>query len=162
MFRRNLVVLSLIVALTICAVGLPTAAWSWVWVRTLELPPSDFFPGVVSSLMEASDGYIYAGTGPNGDVFQTDDGGTTWTNTSNLSGVLGVMSLLEASDGHIFAGTIGLPSGSVYKTGEPCWPCTTTSVVGASKATSDTLNWLFLLMAPIGTLLLWKRLIQRR
>jgi hypothetical protein len=43
----------------------------------------------------------------------------------------------------------------------PPWG-TPTSVLGTSKPTSDPLNYLFILMAPIGAVLIWKGLRRRR
>jgi len=59
----------------------------------------------VYALLEASDGTLYAGTGANGDVFKSTDGGSTWTNTGNLADATYVHALLEASDGTLYAGT---------------------------------------------------------
>jgi len=67
--------------------------------------------------MEASDGYIYAGTRPNGYVFKTNDWGGTWTNTSALTGATDIFSLLEASDGYIYAAS-GIGNGDVFRTND--------------------------------------------
>jgi hypothetical protein len=67
----------------------------------------------VYSLLQASDGTLYAGTYPNGNVFKSTDSGTTWTNTGDLSGANWALSLLQASDGTLYAGTG--PNGDVFK-----------------------------------------------
>jgi photosystem II stability/assembly factor-like uncharacterized protein len=67
----------------------------------------------VTSLLGSSDGPLYAGTSPNGDVFKSIDAGTTWVNTGNLAGAVAVWSLLKASDGALYAGTS--PNGNVFK-----------------------------------------------
>lgn len=67
----------------------------------------------VYCLVEASDGAVYAGTGPNGDVFKSVDAGTTWVNCGDLAGAANVRSLAEASDGALYAGTG--PNGDVFK-----------------------------------------------
>lgn len=76
------------------------------WFATNELAGATR----VDALLEASDGTIYAGTGPNGVVFKTTDLGVTWTDTGSLSGATVVLSLLETSDGMIYAGTNAEPS----------------------------------------------------
>lgn len=68
----------------------------------------------VYALLESSDGVIYAGTGPNGDVFKTVDGGESWLATGELTDATDVNSLLESSDGAIYASTS--PEGKIYKT----------------------------------------------
>lgn len=80
------------------------------WITTGDLAGA----GSVPTLLESSDGTIYAGTTPNGDVFKSMDGGVTWTNTGNLAGATNVSSLIQVSGGAIIAGT--LPNGKIFKT----------------------------------------------
>ena len=79
------------------------------WINTGDLAGANS----VYSLLQASDGTIYAGTFPNGNVFKSTDGGATWTNIGYLVGAGWVSSLLQASDGAIYAGTF--PNGNVFK-----------------------------------------------
>jgi photosystem II stability/assembly factor-like uncharacterized protein len=81
------------------------------WINTGNLAGADQAWG----LMEASDGAIYVGAGPGGNVFKTVDAGTTWVNTGNLAGANYVWTVIEASDGAIYAGT-GPTNGDVFKT----------------------------------------------
>ena len=55
---------------------------------------------------------LYAGTGSDGNVFISINGGTTWANTGNLAGATYVYSLIQAADGTLYA---GVQSGSVFK-----------------------------------------------
>ena len=80
------------------------------WIVTGGLPGA----GSVRILLESSDGTIYAGTTPNGDVFKSTDSGASWTNTGNLVGATNVSSLIQVSGGTIYAGT--LPDGKIFKT----------------------------------------------
>ncbi|MFQ6093386.1 MAG: dockerin type I domain-containing protein, partial [bacterium] len=97
------------------------------WVKTGELPEALF----VYSLVQASDGALYAGTYPNGDVFKSTDGGETWINTGQLLEESRVYALLEAADGTIYAGTY--PHGDVFRTtnGGASWQLTT-NIPGAT------------------------------
>ena len=70
--------------------------------------------GSVRALLESSDGTVYAGTTPNGDVFKSLDHGATWTNTGGLTGATNVSTLIQASGGAIFAGTV--PNGKLFRT----------------------------------------------
>ncbi|MEK6860447.1 MAG: sialidase family protein, partial [Nanoarchaeota archaeon] len=70
----------------------------------------------VHSLLQASDGTLYASTIPNGDVFKSADNGTTWTNTGALASATDVYSLLQSSDGTLYAGT--RPNGDVFKSAD--------------------------------------------
>src|SRR3989344_5515103 len=68
----------------------------------------------VYSLIQSSDGTLYAGTGStNGDVFKSTDNGTTWTGTGDLLSASTVWSLLQSSDGTLYAGTSN--NGDVFK-----------------------------------------------
>jgi photosystem II stability/assembly factor-like uncharacterized protein len=67
----------------------------------------------VRSLVETSDGVLYAGTQAGGDVLKSVDAGTTWANTGDLAGATFTLSLLEASDGALYAGTS--TNGDVFK-----------------------------------------------
>ncbi len=80
------------------AVSGPDDHWTWEAVGDLD--------GAVKAycLCETDDG-IYAGTGPVGNVFFTNDGGQNWTNTANLQDAVHVFSMLSASDGSLLAGT---------------------------------------------------------
>ncbi|MFQ6092514.1 MAG: dockerin type I domain-containing protein, partial [bacterium] len=80
------------------------------WSITGELPGAR----TVYCLIEGSDGTIYAGTYPNGDVFKRRNGGDGWIKVGDLPGAYAVYSLLETSDGTIYAGTY--PNGDVFKT----------------------------------------------
>jgi len=80
------------------------------WITTGALEGA----GSVRTILESSDGTIYAGTTPNGDVFKSTDHGATWTNTGNLVGATNVSSLIQVSGGAIYAGT--LPDGKVFRT----------------------------------------------
>ena len=82
------------------------------WVNTGNLAGAT----VVYSVIEASDGVLYAGTGSNGDVFISVDAGTTWVNTENLVGASYVYSFIEAFDGALYAGTG--PYGDVFKSAD--------------------------------------------
>jgi photosystem II stability/assembly factor-like uncharacterized protein len=79
------------------------------WINTGDLV------GAMSvwSLLEASDGALYAGTRTNGDVFKSVDDGTTWVNTGELAGAFGVEVIIEHSDGALYAGTH--QNGDVFK-----------------------------------------------
>ncbi len=72
-----------------------------LWEPTGELPTA----WSVYSLLQATDGALYAGTYPFGDVFKSIDVGTTWVNTVNLEGATGVHSLIQSTDGPIYAGS---------------------------------------------------------
>jgi len=56
-------------------------------------------------------GTLYAGTYPNGNVFKSTDGGTTWTNTGNLAGATSVYDVLDVG-GTLSVGTS--PNGDVF------------------------------------------------
>ena len=77
------------------------SAWDWT-------PTGGISQENVYALLEASDGYIYAGVGYDVDIcFRSNDDGATWTPTS-LPGdyqTARVFCLIEASDGYIYAGT---------------------------------------------------------
>jgi len=79
----------------------------------------------IHTLLEASDGFIYAGVGmylgETSGVYRTNDGGATWTNISGTTGPRVCTSLLEASDGYIYAGGGRMdpePEGGVYRTND--------------------------------------------
>ena len=79
-------------------------ASAWDWTSTGIISNSDY----VYDLLEASDGYIYAGVAFDVDIcFRSNDGGATWTVTSLLGDYMTsrVFCLIEASDGYIYAGT---------------------------------------------------------
>jgi len=80
------------------------------WINTGDLAGATEARGFI----EASNGAIYAGTGPGGDVFKSTDAGTTWVNTGDLAGATYVQALMEASDGAIYAGTAPT-NGDVFK-----------------------------------------------
>lgn len=80
------------------------------WVTTADLPGAE----VVLSLLEASDGTIYAGTYPYGRVFKSFDRGRHWEETAELPGAIMVYSLLERPDSTILAGTF--PHGDLFAT----------------------------------------------
>jgi photosystem II stability/assembly factor-like uncharacterized protein len=67
----------------------------------------------VRALVEASDGALYAGIEPYGNVFKSIDAGATWVNTGDLAGAMIVWALVEASDGALYAGTE--PTANVFK-----------------------------------------------
>ena len=69
---------------------------------------------IIGALVESSDGAIYAGTGPNGDVFKTVDDGANWQATGELAGATRVNALMECSDGAVYAATS--PNGKIFKT----------------------------------------------
>ncbi|MFQ6093893.1 MAG: dockerin type I domain-containing protein [bacterium] len=87
-----------------------TRAQASGWTNTGELQGAQF----VYCLIQASDGPLYAGTYPYGDVFKSIDAGTTWTKTADLPDVDRVYALFQASDSTIYAGTY--PEGDVFKT----------------------------------------------
>jgi photosystem II stability/assembly factor-like uncharacterized protein len=80
------------------------------WTLTGELEGAE----VVFSLLEASDGTIYAGVYPYGRVFKTKNGGESWDTTATLEGATMVYCLIEAEDGSILAGTF--PEGAIFRT----------------------------------------------
>jgi photosystem II stability/assembly factor-like uncharacterized protein len=79
------------------------------WVSTGELAGATY----VWSVLEASNGSIYAGTFPNGDVFVSSDAGASWDNTGELVAATRVSCLIESSGGTLYAGTS--PDGNVYR-----------------------------------------------
>ena len=75
----------------------------------------------VYALLETSNGYIYAGSFPGGDISRTSDGGATWTPTQqHVPNANAVYDLIEASDGYIYAGVSDTsePDGEVFRTGD--------------------------------------------
>ncbi len=92
---------------------------------------------IVSCLLEASDGALYAGTYPYADVFRTDDGGVTWINTAEISGAIIIESLEEGADGTIYAGTGN--DGNVYKTSDGGASWTSTSNLDGAIHVQDLL-----------------------
>jgi photosystem II stability/assembly factor-like uncharacterized protein len=80
---------------------LPLAAHGWTWLPTANLP------GVtdVHRFLKLPSGTVLAATEPNGDVFQTTNGGASWTNTGEIAGATVVWALLRAPDGSVFVGT---------------------------------------------------------
>ena len=83
--------------------GFCVHASAWTWTQTGPIPQN-----TVYDLLDASDGYIYAGVSYDVDIcFRSNDGGATWTVTS-LPGdyqTHTVYCLIEASDGYIYAAT---------------------------------------------------------
>lgn len=71
------------------------------WIKTGNLDGAT----TVYCLAQASDGSIYAGTYPDGDVYKSIDDGLTWANTANLDSATGVHSLMIDANGAIYAGT---------------------------------------------------------
>ncbi|MFQ6103970.1 MAG: T9SS type A sorting domain-containing protein [Candidatus Glassbacteria bacterium] len=67
------------------------------------------------AILEAQPGVIFTAfqTGPDSVVYQTTDGGNTWTSTGTLPLAREALCLLKASDGTIYAGTT--PYGDVFK-----------------------------------------------
>lgn len=102
------------------AILLGTPALAIDWYLTDDLAGAT----ATHVLLEASDGYVYSGTGWNGDVFKTNDLGETWTNTADLPGAMIVLSLAEDSNGDLYAGTYA--NGRVYKStdGGATWSLT--------------------------------------
>ena len=90
-----------------------TANLGGSWIPTADL-------GVdvesVFCLLELSGGGLLAGSGPNGDVYRSDDGGLSWTPMGDLGGAESVNVLLEASDGMLYAGTS--PNGDVFRSAD--------------------------------------------
>ena len=75
----------------------------------------------VYALLETSNGYIYAGSFPGGDISRTSDGGATWTPTQqHVPNANAIYDLIEASDGYIYAGVSDTsePDGEVFRTGD--------------------------------------------
>ena len=70
----------------------------------------------VVDLFEASDGAIYAGTYPRGDVFKSLDGGETWANTGDLSGCVLPSKIDEDSSGAVYTHDNSGGDRQVYKT----------------------------------------------
>lgn len=68
-------------------------------------------PGSCVYCLEAHGGNIYVGTYPSGEVYRSDNGGTSWTSTGDLSGASHVMDILSASNGSLYAATHNLGSG---------------------------------------------------
>jgi len=95
----------------------------WEPTSVMPTPPnpcqpgqSDCFATGVSSLIQASDGYIYAGTFYDGNVYRSNDGGMSWEDTGvlpiNNDEVTWVEDLIETHDGTIYAAygnEIGVP-----------------------------------------------------
>ena len=106
--------------------GPATPAHAWVWTNTAELPGAVH----IFSLIEGSDGALYAGTFPDGNVFRSADGGASWTNTASLPGAVGVYSLLDGSDGFLYAGTS--PAGDVFRSDD--WGATWTATADLAGA----------------------------
>ena len=53
----------------------------------------------ISAVCRASDGILYAGSRPNGEVFASSDDGSTWVSTGTLNGATIVYRLLEVTRG---------------------------------------------------------------
>jgi photosystem II stability/assembly factor-like uncharacterized protein len=88
----------------------PCFAERWAWVSSGHLN------GVsnVFRLIQGTDGALYAGTSPNGEVLKSTDGGAYWYHTADLAGARSVFGLFCAADGAVYAGTA--PNGAVFKT----------------------------------------------
>lgn len=102
-----------IAASALCAVLLsaaPAHAETWGWTGTAPIPEADD----VFRLLAAGDGSLYAGTGPNGAVYRTTDGGATWSPTAPLPGARQIYALLQDACGAVYAGTS--PEGLLYRT----------------------------------------------
>ncbi len=80
---------------------------SWTWENT-----GDLAGALRVYALAESGGSLFAGSGPTGNVYRSDDFGASWANTANLADASQAYALLEGSDGAIYAGTKG-PDGSV-------------------------------------------------
>lgn len=101
----------------------PALAETWGWSGTAPLPGADD----TFRLLSADDGSLYAGTGPNGEVFRTADGGATWALTAALPGARQIYALIQDQGGAVYAGTS--PGGTLFRTvdGGASWSSTLTS-----------------------------------
>jgi hypothetical protein len=121
-------------------------------------------------MLEASDGYIYAGTWaedttPAGDIFRSNNGGATWSKTSTLAYGPYVFSLLEASDGYLYAGTGNY--GYVFRANSAsnysAVANAEASVYGdKSLVASRSMNALALLAVPIGAVIVLRLWCRKR
>jgi len=78
------------------------------WEKTGDIPDGPKSPYNTLSLLEASDGALFAGVSYNGRVYKSTDRGDNWTDLGQLPVVnsgdnVWVWDLLEANDGYIYA-----------------------------------------------------------
>ncbi len=80
------------------------------WSVTAAIPGS---PRIAYSVLASSDGRLYVGTYPDGDVWVSLNRGDTWLPTGDIAGATAVRALLETSDGRILAGVS--PDPAIYE-----------------------------------------------
>jgi photosystem II stability/assembly factor-like uncharacterized protein len=81
------------------------------WETVFELPDSAIY-----RLYEGTNGDLYAGTGWQGILLRSNDGGTNWEDIGNFGENTIVRAILQTSEGDLWAGLEGSNSGGVMYT----------------------------------------------